>query len=465
MKYNTKAIVTLPGWASDMIDGAENGGVDTINSAAMAYAYVPLVYRAVRLRCDALSRAPINITSTSGNVEKEFPFEVDMRDLIWKSEAALCLHGANYIEKILRTKSGKVDRLQWVNPTTMSTSLVKTSDGAIDYIFRQGVGASWNLDGMIYMREFSLRDDVGPGDAAAKVSLNDAALIRYMSRFAARFFETGAMPVTILQIDGIVDSDEANRIKNFFKRAGARIKNAWNVIALGRGVEPKVISQPLKDLVIPELNSQARHAVSLAFGIPQTMLEDAANFATADSHRMSFWQDTIMPRGEWMAEQFNKQLLNKMGLKMAFAFEEMDIFQEDETARANSLKTLVDANVKLEVAMSILGYDLSDEEKAIQFAKESKPVPPVVAPAPEPPAKNMAVERWKRKAIRVYEESGSAVCAFDSDDVPPSLRAKIEAGLPQCKSVEDVKALFTVNTKDNPDAYAVVMAIAEALKQ
>jgi hypothetical protein len=100
------------------------------------------------------------------------------------------------------------------------------------------------------------------------------------------------MPITVLQIDGIVDPDEAKRIEGFFKRQATRIRNAFNVMALGRAIEPKIISQPLKDLVMPELNAQARHAVSLAFGIPQTMLEDAANFATSKEHRLSFWQDT-----------------------------------------------------------------------------------------------------------------------------------------------------------------------------
>ena len=65
----------------------------------------------------------------------------------------------------------------------------------------------------------------------------------------------------------------------------------------GGKVTPQTLTPPPKDLEMKELNNQARHNVAMAFGIPQTMLEDAANYATAGEHRLSFWQDTVRPAG------------------------------------------------------------------------------------------------------------------------------------------------------------------------
>jgi HK97 family phage portal protein len=474
----TKAIVSIPAWAQALHEG-DGGAKDTIGSAAAAYAFVPLVYRAVRLRCDSLASVPLYFTKLDGETEIDPPFEgVDWKDLLWKTEAALALHGANYVEKIARVRSKKTGALAWINPVTMSARMVKGDDGIPAHVFQQGTnGSKWTLDDMVYMREFSLLGDmmangeVRPGDSPAKVALNDAALLRYMSRFAARFFEKGAMPVTVLSIDGIVDKDEARRIEGWFKRAAMGIRNAFSVLALGRQIEPKVISQPLKDLAMPELNAQARHAVSLAFGIPQTMLEDAANFATSKEHRLSFWQDTMQPRGEWIAEQYNRQVLSKLGIQMHFGFEELDIYQEDEAQRAASLASLVSAiDVNPAIAswaMGVLGYDLTEdqekeleeiitkkEERAKEVQENMQQNPPTTAPAvpaaetvTEPPAKAAwadDVTRWERKALRVLKESGSAVCEYVSDVLPGALRSKIEAGLPECRTAESVKALFDV---------------------
>jgi phage portal protein BeeE len=469
---NTKAIVNIPAWAQELHDGVM-AQKDTINSAAAAYALVPLVYRAVRLRCDSLASVPLYFTKLDGETEAEPPFEgLDWKDLLWKTEAALDLHGANYIEKIARVRSKKTGGLAWINPITMTARMVKGLDGTRTYEFQQGKdGAKWTLDDMVYMREFSLlgdmlpNGDVQPGDSPARVSLNDAALLRYMSRFAARFFEKGAMPYTLLQIDGIIDKDEATRIEGWFKRAAMGIRNAFGVLALGRPVEPKVISQPLKDLAMPELNEQARHAVSLAFGIPQTMLEDAANFATSKEHRLSFWQDTMQPRGEWIAEQFNRQVLKALGVQMHLAFEELDVFQEDENERGATVESYTRAiNTDPEAAafvMEFMGVDLSDDQQkklaaliADRKKKQEEAVtttPPTNTPAAETvteqPAKAAWTDdlgRWERKALRVLKENGSAVCEYVSDVLPAEIRTKVEAGLSACQTAESVRTLFDV---------------------
>jgi HK97 family phage portal protein len=473
--YDVKAILTIPAWAEAMHEG---GGLqkDTIKDAAAAYAFVPLVYRAVRLRADSLAKVPIRFTKLDGETEVKppFPEDVDWKDLIWKSEAALCLQGANFVEKLQRRLSNKTGGVQWVDPTTMNKpKLIRGGDGKIDYEFSQKANpnVTWNLATMIYMHDFALGNEVGPGVSAAGVSLNDSALVRYMSRFASHFFESGAMPITVLSIDGVVDRQEAQRIESFFKRAATRIRNAFSVLALSRGIEPKIISQPLKDLAMPELNEQARHAVALAFGIPQTMLEDAANYATSAEHRLSFWQDTVQPRGEWLAEQFNRQLLKDFKIKMAFGFEELDVFQADENERGDSLNKIVTAiNLNPGVArwaMGVLGYDLTEEQtndlqKIIaEKEKEKEKVQEQIEGAPTAPAQSSPLaqpeqkpaksawaddlSRWERKALRVIKESGSAVCEFESERIPVDLRAEITAGLPACKSADAVRELFGVD--------------------
>jgi HK97 family phage portal protein len=496
-----KAIVSIPAWAQALHEG-ELGQKDKIDSAQAAYAYVPLIFRATRLVCNALVSVPVHFYKGKTEVDWMFP-DVSLYWLLWRSQASMSLIGANYIEKIPRVRSKRIGGLEWINPTTMTAYTTRNDDKTYSYLFRQGTnGATWTQDDMIYMREFSLQGfkqtagkdiQVLPGDSSASVSLNDAALLRYMSRWASRFFEGGAMPVTLVSIDGLMDKDETTRVEGFFKKAMTGIRNAWRVLAVSRQIEAKVISQPVKDLVIPELANQARRAVADAFDFHPSLLDEAPNMATAQEHRLSLYQDSVMPRGKMLQEEFNRQLFNPMGYRMEFAFEEMDVFQEDENDKSQTvvnITTAVNTDPEAaELAMNIMGYDLSDKQKRQLAAliadrkkkQEQSPTtttPPTNTPAAEtvaeqPPAKAAWMDdlgRWERKALRVLKESGSAVCEYVSDVLPAEIRAKVAARLAECETAEEVKALFDMQPvtatvtpvteyKSSPDTLALAESI------
>lgn len=182
-----------------------------------------------------------------------------------------------------------------------------------------------------------------------------------------------------------------------------------------------------------------------------------------------------MPRGEWIAEQLNRQLLKDLKIKMAFGFEELDVFQADENERGDSLNKIVTAiNINPEVArwtMDVLGYDLTDEQAAdlekivaekkkeqeeMREQAENAAAAPTPSPAPAErrPAKVAWADdlaRWERKALRVIKDSGSAVCTFESALIPADTREQIDAALANCKSADDVKALFgKIETNEAP---------------
>ena len=88
------------------------------------------------------------------------------------------------------------------------------------------------------------------------------------------------------------------------------------------------------------------------------MLEaSAANYATADSDRQSFWRETVIPRLPKLADVLNEQLLGPLKYEIQFMPEQLDVMQADESQRAGSLLQLTQAGVPLRAAMQILGYD------------------------------------------------------------------------------------------------------------
>jgi len=212
------------------------------------------------------------------------------------------------------------------------------------------------------------------------------------------------------------------------------------VLATRTKLTPEVVSQDLDKMTMPELFKQATSNISAAFGIPVNVFAGDDNYASADSHRMQFWQDVIRPRGRMIESAFNRQLLNPLGLQMTFAFDELDIFQEDENQRATSWATYVDAGADPETAAAMLGIEVPEGMQ-------------LMAEKPEPVIENQPVivddteyqdelAKWERKAAKRLDKGKNADCEFESDIIPAGVQDEIHAALKLCVSADEVKKLF-----------------------
>ena len=109
---STKAIVSVPGWVDDLGSTDERSAANPVD----AWRSVPLLYRAVNLRCQSLSSVPFVVFK--GDEEDEWPLADPLSNIIYNAELALLLSGAAYLLKIYdgRTLTG----VQWLNPTTVT---------------------------------------------------------------------------------------------------------------------------------------------------------------------------------------------------------------------------------------------------------------------------------------------------------------------------------------------------------
>lgn len=431
-----KVITSIPG-ISDLITGGSSGG-----NPVEAYT-VPLVFRCTKLISDSGSSVRLRFYSKGSKDEKEkdSPFPGwNVSDWTWKTIASLLAYGAAY-SVILKNQAGRTIGLQWMNPSTMSVEFINGQK-----VFKQtgtvvgGQKREWTSEEMFYLREFSFKDDYSPGISATQVAIPDAYLIRYLTRFASQYFEGGAMPVTLLPMNPFTPDTEVKRLEGVFRSLMTGLRRAWGIIGIKTGeTKPFTLTPPLKDLVMPPLYQQARRAVTEAFGVPQTMVEDAANYATAKEHRLSFWQDTVKPFGRRIADGLNEQVFGKMALRSQYAYDELEIFQEDEADRAASLAALVGAGMPLDMAMDRLGYEMTDAERV----RLQNLLKPVVAPA-EPTQKDIrsALFQWKRVALASINSGHSANVEFDNPLIDDDLADVIREGLSQCRSANEIHSVF-----------------------
>lgn len=461
------AIEAIPGW----VNALKNGNF--VTNPITAYEKVPVLYRAVNLRADALSSVPYKLVRDNRVVE--WPFKTSLPMLIRETERSLLVTGAAYWLRLYR--GNVLIGFQYLNPQTMNVLV----DGTINPVdpyralrFEQKIDgklwATWSIDDIVYFREPSLSTDILPGLAPASVALTDSQVSFYIQRFTSAFFEHGAQPVTIMSLPVDMAENEFKRFSLEYLNKFTGWVNAFRTLFVrGGDVKAQTITPPIKDLLLPELNERVTNAIGGTFGVPRTMLEaSAANYATANSDRAGFWRETVIPRVSIIEQIVNEQVLYPLGYELVFTPEALDVMQADEAARAQSLVLLTQAGIPLPGAMRILGYDEIDNILTSEIIDNPSDNPGVIdlnAPTsearpnlltttieddttppnnPGPALLSLAavdLVKWEQRAIR-HLKTGGHTRPFTSSHIPAPVRGMIAAKISDATTPDQIRDAF-----------------------
>lgn len=412
---NVDLLVGNEGWT------VANGSAPLPEEVRRYYEFVGLLYRCTHIRADSLSKVPWAIVNDADKTlwEKGQPCPPQ---LIWlkslprflrKSEAALTLASQAYWHK--ERNRVKVTGLRWFAP--IATEPYWDARLGLTHFERNvGVGLErYPTDEIVYLRyEHPLHEtlrDRSPAEAAMAA----AGVLYNVDQFVANFFERGAVKATLLTVKGNPDKAAKAELKAWWKRVMSGIKNAFAAEVINAdGVTPVVVGEGISELSNTDLTGEKRADIAITMGVPLSMVfSDAANYATAEQDEKNFYNSTIVPDCELMAEQINAELLGELGLHLVFRPEAMDIYQEDENEKAQSFAVLVTAGIKRSVAAEMLGMELPDgvkyedlddvegpEEPALPVDRADGAQPPVTDDEEDDPARASEVRRfraWARK--------------------------------------------------------------------
>jgi len=435
-------------------------GADAANSPAGLVNAVPWLYRAVDLIGDRSSTMPFALVKggadydVSADWQNRIGFLPNPRRLIDVLARSLTVYGKAYLlnnRNTVRTLS-----LRYLQPETI-TPIIDPVRGLVGFERRinKGEMIRYQPEDIIYFWLPSEQVEIGPPPSSPVIAAAAAAgVLKASDDFAESYMSRGGVRVTILAVPGDTRKEERDKLKSWWDNVVSGVKNAFTAHVLNaEAVKPTVIGDGLEGIQNSSLTVQRREDICTALGIPQTLLfSNAANYATAQQDVLSFYDMTIVPLMELIAEALNEQLFHRYGVRMELRPETIDAFHEDEKDRAGAYASYVSSGMKPSVAAQICGIELpADMEYSELDDPEPAPPPaPVVVEEqqpeeqPETPPTPIQAEmrRWERKAINALKRGEPAQVEFISNVIPHLTAARIETELGRCKSIEDITAVF-----------------------
>ena len=405
---------------------------DDDHSPSSMYRAVSWAFRCVNLRANAISSIPFRIVRGETEIKD---FEIDLGDLLFATEAFICMYGAAYWLKLNNRVILK--DIQVLNPKTMSVNTAPRK-GIVGFTQRiKGVDTHFKPEEIVYFRLFNPDDDLGPGVSPMSAAMHAAGLAYSVNEWAGKFFAQGAIPAVILSSEQNIPETDRSRIRDLWNRALGGVKNAFRTIVLHRGLKAQVIGMPVKDLAMPQLTKMVREEIAISFGVPESMVGDpASNYATAKTNRLSFWQETVIPEARILERFINRQLFEPLGLTFEFEFGKIEAVQQDEAEKAEFVVKLFESKIMtIEEARDQMGLrELTPAE-----LEELKPKPPPMLPAPpdddqqnsepEPPGNEKtlaALRKWRTKARKRGKP-----CEFDSEHIADDLAGAVKTAMEQ----------------------------------
>lgn len=459
------------GWYTSSTTPRNDAVVGGLTGPA-AYRLQAYVFRCVNIRALEVSNFPRMLcnASTGADVTDDPRYHsiADIDGLLFRLEAARCLSGAAYA-LIDADPRGKNITLKWT-ATGAVQPRYKTATKELDYFYRQAsTPHEVPLDRMIYLWNPNFEDETKPGVGESEVALGPASVLYSLDAFAANYFGTGAVKVTVFPVDPSTSQADVDAFQNFLTRRLSGVRQAFRNIVMRvrpENFKPVVIGSDFKDTAAIDVTNAKREDVAMAHGMSPNVADGGYKYATADSEYLNFVVGTIIPRVNQTFEVLNEQFYSRLNppLELRSMKELHEAVQAAQLAQAQAVTTLVPGKQIFSVneAREWLGKEAvagGDWPTAAerQAQADATTTPSAMAPMqdvgqagadamPPMPQVKAALSEWRTSALAAVKAGQLA-----SIPEPPivvlnwPMCSAVRAELAQTKTASEVRAVFEAN--------------------
>lgn len=441
---------------------------------------VPTLYRAIDIRAKAVAGMPFRLERAGQDVTGDDalkPLVKRLRSLLYLTEASLCCYNAAYWE-IGQNAAGRNVTPFWLATASVLPDIdvaARTADAALRGFYRTGgAGGYLKPRQVAHFWGPSIAVEVGADAAVAPVAVTLAAagLLHYLDVFATSFFQRGGVKMTLLTVQGDAKPAEVEKLDRWWKRMVQGARSAFGSVVVRAGVKPEVIGSDIKDTSSPQLTKLAREDVAIGMGVPMSLLfSNALAGGTADAERLNFYDFTVVPECEHVIDERLQFVLDRMGLRLIWTPEKLEVYQKSELSKAQSISALVGQPIMLvdegRERMELL--PMAEAQAKYAAAQPPSPAapdtgaPPVAAGAPPDalttpdaaspsssvllpgPLKGQAaaLALWQKKALNRLRDGRGAACDFRDAALDSDEHAAIKGTLEHARTADAVKAAFT----------------------
>jgi hypothetical protein len=484
------------------------GGPDELVDEAF-YSRVSAVFRAINLTASATAHIPFALVTargteydTSDKWKNKVGFMANPSELIRLWRMSLSMTNAAY--GFMEVTKG-VKTLRYIAPHTMTPNV--TVDGlksfkrtlgtrTTDYPVGRGCPITW-------MWRLDHSTEILPAKATEyKAMMASAGVLYYSDHFIEEFFKRGGIKPTMLVLKGMTTRENIDKIENIWDKVvrgyykylgkvfqGVDAQGGLEAVTIGDGVDA------FKD---QELTQSAIANVAMSIGMPLSLLlSNSANYATAMVEYKGWYENSLAPWCEFMAEEMTQQLFKPLGLRFEFRPEMTDPGQEDEVARAGAYASYIGAGMLPSIAAQVVGIELPPgvEYESLDPEEEPEPEPqpeqlkpPAIAeeveqsstddedePEDETPAKGWTpnigqlreLDLWQQFAYRKMKRGETMAFGFVAKTIPGAVADRIRVSLADAVDMDGIRTAFEIRevkmTQPQTNEPDSIRVLAEAI--
>lgn len=471
------------------IDFEKWGGIDNFlvqsangynTRASLLKSVVPWLAKAHNMTKNAVANLPFDIVKPNGDVvdtSTDWVNEIGFMDNPKRTMSLLAgsLCGGSAYLLPFRTRS-RIIELRYVTPQSITPHIDTNGLQWFDRNTDKGKSERLQPNQLYY---FWLPDsdvEIGaPLTSPMGTATIAAELLASMSTTMKIYGDRGFVPAYIGNVKGMPTDDAKKMAENYLTRF---LRGAYNsVVKLinSESLELIRVGAGMEELkgAYTEVQQQAIEDIGTAFGIPAALFMSDKAFASEVNPLIRQWYETseFISIYHTIEETFNSQILRGMDLRMQFRPETLDVFQEDENARSNSVSTYVNTITSnpavAKFVMGFMGVDLDEEQQKelddIISSNEEKQEPieqpttvdsvtqnaqdePQDDPLTPDETKDLALWYSKAKAWNL-KGKGNAV-DWENKHLRESIAATIRLKLADAKTELDIVKAFEIGNKD-----------------
>jgi HK97 family phage portal protein len=249
--------------------------------------------------------------------------------LLYEWAEHMAITGDAYINKVT-DRSGRVQELWGVHPATMR--IVADEHGEIvGYVQRIASNkAEFTPEEISRLQLPSVFNDLY-GHSPLESVLQEVHTDLSALRSNRAIIDNGFKPSVILMMkDGVKDA--AERVSSLIKQKHTGARNAHGIMTVSGVEKVEQYSSNLKDMEFTQLRTLTTEKVATAYRVPKFMLnqKESADLATSAVQERQFFNGTIKPIQDIIAEVLTEEVIHTFNDELAFYFNEPDFNNADQ---------------------------------------------------------------------------------------------------------------------------------------